>query len=83
LGLFDLVFKNCFLVFENLKTKNLFERHIFKNYFAKLFPIFQFLKLKNQNSLEMFWLLISVFTFQKAKKKTHGKQCKFSLMAYW
>lgn len=64
-SLFELVFKNYFLVFKNLKTKNLFEWLVLKNTFAKLFLIFQFSKLKNQNNINMFLLFIFQFCFQK------------------
>lgn len=52
--MFDLVFKYCILIFKNLKIKNLFERHINKNYFIKLFSTLQFLKPKNYNNFYMF-----------------------------
>jgi hypothetical protein len=69
-SLFETLLKIPFLVFKNLKRKNLFDWVNFKNCFVKLFSFSLFLKLKNQNNFYMFSFLVLLFTLKNAKQKT-------------
>jgi len=70
--MFDFLFKNSFLVFKNLKIKNLFVMTGLQNCFH--FCCFQ--KQKTRTAKCSFAFHFSIFKNQK-----HGKNGQFSLMA--
>jgi hypothetical protein len=58
--MFDFFLKNSFLVFKNLKLKNLIGNSILQKCFQKLFSVYQFLKTKKVKQIIQEVLLFSI-----------------------